>query len=309
MAFCSAFCPKASSFQTLQSAKRCKVQPVFKRARRRVRHVHGLTAVVNMAPTFLLRNVGQAVTLNGALFVVAKLLKQRVLTSKGLLHAFGLGVLLWSCLSWQGYILCFSFLILGSLLTKLGKKEKERLGIAEKRGGARGPENLWGAAGVAAICAVCALVCKVLMLGGMGMAVLRTIYKILLVGYTASLATKISDTTASEIGKAYGTLTYLVTNFMAVPRGTEGGVSFEGTFSGWFASLVAAYYSLRVGLLTGWWDVWIVVTAAFVATTAESYIGATLQKERKWTNEYVNFLNTAIGALLAMMLKCVFLLF
>lgn len=261
-----------------------------------------------MAPAFLLTNVGQAVTVNSVLFVIAKLLKQHVLTNAGLLHAFALGVLLWSCLSWQGYSLCFSFLILGSLVTKIGRTEKEELGIAEKRGGARGPENLWGAAGVAAICAICSLVCKLLVQGGGG-ALSQTIYKVLLVGYTASLATKISDTTASEIGKAYGSVTYLVTTLRVVPKGTEGAVSVEGTAAGALASLLAAGYSLAVGLLNGWVDVGIVLVAAFVATTAESFIGAAIQDDYQWSNEFVNFVNTAIGAVVGMGLKWCFLSF
>jgi uncharacterized membrane protein len=46
--------------------------------------------------------------------------------------------------------------------------------------------------------------------------------------------------------------------------------------------------------------------AAFVATMAESVIGATLQGREGWsrwmTNEVVNFLNTLIGAAVAMSL-------
>jgi len=39
------------------------------------------------------------------------------------------------------------------------------------------------------------------------------------------------------------------------------------------------------------------VAAAFVATTAESYIGATFQDNYPWlTNELVNLINTVIGA-------------
>lgn len=266
------------------------------------------TVVSSMVPSVLLTDVGLALGLNSALFVVAKVLRQQILTNAGLLHAFGLGVLLWSCLSWQGYSLCFSFLVLGSLATKIGKEEKERLGIAEKRGGARGPENLWGAAGIAAICAIGAFASK-LAIPGSSVAMAKVVYDTLLLGYTASLSTKLSDTIASEIGKAYGKTTYLVTTFELVPRGTEGAVSLEGTGAGVLASLAAAVYSLYVGLLGGWADVGIVVLAAFVATTAESFIGAALQDRLQWSNEFVNFVNTAIGALVGMSVKLVMLCF
>ena len=43
----------------------------------------------------------------------------------------------------------------------------------------------------------------------------------------------------------------------------------------------------------------VVVVAAFVATTFESVVGATLEKRGLLDNEAVNFLNSLVGALLA----------
>lgn len=48
---------------------------------------------------------------------------------------------------------------------------------------------------------------------------------LLIVAYVASLATKLADTFASEIGKAYGKTTFLITTFQRVEPGTEGAVS------------------------------------------------------------------------------------
>lgn len=255
---------------------------------------------MNALPITLSSRFTQAIAINGVLFIGARGIKQRILTNAGLLHALALGILLWTTLSWQGYSLCFSFLILGSLVTKVGKAEKEALGIAEKRGGARGPENLWGAAAVAAFCATCVWILDLLF---STQPLYRKIRRMFLVGYTASLATKISDTTASEIGKVYGKTSYLITTLQLVPRGTEGAVSFEGTLAGVIASAIAAIYGFGIGLLLGWADVVIVIGAAFIATTAESFIGATIQEDRKWSNEFVNFLNTAIGATVAMVMR------
>lgn len=56
----------------------------------------------------------------------------------------------------------------------------------------------------------------------------------------ASLASKLSDTVSSEVGKAYGRTTYLATSFKVVPRGTEGAVSLEGTLAGLAAAVVFA---------------------------------------------------------------------
>ena len=54
-------------------------------------------------------------------------------------------------------------------------------------------------------------------------------YNSLILAYVPSLATKLGDTFASEIGKAYGKTTFLITTFERVEPGTEGAVSAEGT--------------------------------------------------------------------------------
>ena len=117
--------------------------------------------------------------------------------------------------------------------------------------------------------------------------------------------TKLSDTCASEIGKAYGKHTFLITTLQPVPRGTEGAVSLEGTIAGIVGSILIAFLSWAVGLidLTG---VVFCIIAAFIATNIESVIGATVQSKFEWlTNEVVNFFNTLIGAICAIVwLRC-----
>jgi uncharacterized protein (TIGR00297 family) len=109
----------------------------------------------------------------------------------------------------------------------------------------------------------------------------------------------LADTSASEVGKAYGKTTYLITTLQLVPRGTEGAVSLEGTIAGVIGSLVLAIVANLLGLISGVGLV-ICLIAALIATTAESLIGATFQDKNTWlTNELVNFINTAIGAIVA----------
>lgn len=249
--------------------------------------------------------------LNGVLYAGALLVRQRMLTGVGLAHAVFLGVLLYTCLGWAGYALCLGFLLAGSAATRIGRREKEARGIAEKRGGARGPENLWGAAGAAAICAVLSALLQSMAgvpgvaaawLGGVAgdasqvHALLLWLARLCRLAYVAALATKTSDTFASEVGKAYGEKTYLVTTLQRVPRGTEGAVSLEGTLAGVVGSIGAAVLGQAMKLVSGPWAIAIIVIAAFIATTAESVIGATIQESRKWSNEFVNFINTSIGA-------------
>ena len=85
----------------------------------------------------------QAFSINAVLFasLSSKLLK--ALTPEGFAHAMALGTLLWTTLGWRGWLVCVTYLVFGSIVTKIRFKEKEAAGIAESRGGRRGPENVW----------------------------------------------------------------------------------------------------------------------------------------------------------------------
>jgi len=120
--------------------------------------------------------------------------------------------------------------------------------------------------------------------------------------FTASLSTKLADTFASEIGKAYGKTTFLITTFERVQPGTEGAISAEGTAAAFIGGSLLPFYALSIGLLPSINFVLIATVAAFFATNCESLIGATMQGKRgfDWmTNEVVNFFNTVIGAFTA----------
>ncbi len=231
-----------------------------------------------------------AVGLNTVLLAIAWVAPKKLLTRAGLFHAWVLGVLIWGTLGWQGYLVVMFYFLVGSGVTRIGLAQKEAEGIAEKRSGARGPENVWGSALTGALCALGTLF--------FGLPYL----KLLLLGYVASLSTKLSDTTASEVGKAYGKRTFLITTLQPVARGTEGAVSLEGTLAGVLGSAAIAFVGWGVGLIS-LTDVVFCVLAAFIATNLESVIGATLQSKYDWmTNEVVNFINTLIGAIAAVLL-------
>ncbi|KAG7360530.1 TIGR00297 family protein [Nitzschia inconspicua] len=229
---------------------------------------------------------------NAVLFLALRSKLLKVLTPPGYFHAFALGTLLWNTLGWRGWTLCVLYLALGSLVTKVKFQEKQNMGIAEGRDGRRGPENVWGSAATGLLCAVCSV---------QGQTFLGIPSEMYVLGYVASLATKLSDTFASEIGKAYGKTTFLITTLERVEPGTEGAVSLEGTLASIVGGTLITLYGLAVGLIPTA-AVPVSVVAAFVATNVESWLGATLQgrDDLKWiTNEVVNFFNTLIGAILA----------
>lgn len=240
-----------------------------------------------------------AVVLNTVLGAIAFIAPKKLLTPAGIVHAWVLGVLLWGSLGWRGYLVMIVYFAVGSIVTKIGFAEKEAAGIAERRSGARGPENVWGSALVGAVCAVAIEIVPWFGLSTQGFMNQSQVVSLLLLGYVASIATKLADTCASEIGKAYGQRTFLITNLQPVPRGTEGAVSVEGTVAGVVAAIAIALVSWAVGLIH-LPEIGICVVAAFVATNLESVIGATVQEKFEWlTNELVNVINTLIGAIVA----------
>lgn len=234
-----------------------------------------------------------ALGLNSGLAAIGTAKGQKILTPMGLAHAWALGVMLWSSLGWRGWSACVVYLICGSRVTKQGKAKKEALGIAEGRGGMRGPENVWGSAATAALCALATLKWPAQSV-------------LLRIGFVSSLATKLSDTCQSEIGKAYGKTTYLITTFKLVPPGTEGAVSAEGTAAGVVGAFVLSLYALAVGLI-GLPGLVPCLLATVIGTTAESLIGASAQDNFNWlTNELVNFIMTVIGAAAGVSLAVLF---
>ena len=235
-----------------------------------------------------------AIALNTVLVAIALILPKKLLTPAGYGNAWVLGVILWGALGWRAYIVTLFYFFVGSAVTKVGMAQKEAYGIAEARGGVRGPGNVWGSALTGAVCAV-------------GVVAVRLFYPgelvlwqpLLALGFVASLSTKLSDTSATEIGKAYGQRTFLITTLQPVPRGTEGAVSLEGTAAGIVASLALAALAWAIGLISPG-GVGICAIAAFGATTVESLIGATIEEKFGWlTHDLVNIINTTVGAILA----------
>lgn len=249
-----------------------------------------------------------AVLINTFLIAIAFLLPKKLLTPAGYVNAWLLGVIVWLAFSWQGYATVLFYFFIGSAVTKVGMTEKEALGIAEARGGIRGPGNVWGSALTGAVCGLLAIALQVSSSQTLQLSRLDIVHpawqSLLALGFVASLSTKLSDTTATEIGKAYGKRTYLITTLSPVPKGTEGAVSLEGTLAGVVGSLALATVAYGTGLfgpkLIGPTGILICTIAAFIATTAESLIGATVEEKLSWlTHDLVNIVNTAIGAIVA----------
>ena len=238
----------------------------------------------------LIQNLNPWITggiVTAGLVAFAIVAPKKILTPMGLAHAWVLGTVTWGILGWPGFALVMFYLVAGSGITFVGMEQKEAAGIAEERSGQRGPGNLWGSALTGTVCAITSLFTPALL-------------PLLKLGFVASFATKLSDTSASEIGKAYGKRTFLITNFKPVPRGTEGAVSLEGTLAGFIGSLILATVGYGIGLIQPIGILWCAI-AAFIATNIESILGATIEdKIPFYPHHTINIINTTIGALIAM---------
>jgi uncharacterized protein (TIGR00297 family) len=204
----------------------------------------------------------------------------------GALSAVAIGTAITAGLGLAGLALMIAFFVLGTAATKLGYRTKAARGIAQEKGGARGWQNAWANGGVPAALAV---------LAGMAPPGPRDV---LAIAYAAAVATAAADTCSSEIGKAFGRRTFLITTLRPVPPGTEGAISLEGTLAGFAGALVVGATGVATGLF-GWPAAILVALAGLAGSLAESVLG-TVAERRGWMgNDLLNAANTAIGALVA----------
>ena len=205
----------------------------------------------------------------------------------GMVTGWAVGVIVYACAGWQGWLLLFVTFLAASGSSRLGLKRKSVLGIAEERGGRRGGSNAFANTGLAAVATL--------------FAVCTPYHDVAMLAFVAALATGGSDTVASEIGKAWGGKTYLVTTLSQVRPGTPGAMSLEGTAAGLIAALVLAWLGAALGLIPGTW-LWLVVAGAFTGSLVESALAATLEGAGIVNNDVLNFLNTAAGAIVTIVL-------
>lgn len=204
----------------------------------------------------------------------------------GAASAIVIGTVVTASLGFPFLALMVAFFVAASAATRLGYGKKALLGIAQERGGTRGARHVWANGGVAAFLAIMA---------GLAPPLLRDV---LVLAYAASVAAAAADTCSSEIGKAFGRRTVLITSFRLAPPGTEGAISLEGTLGGLAgAALVGA-----TGAASGAYGpeaVVLVAVSGLVGSLAESLIAAAGAKRFVLSGDLLNVVNTAIGALTA----------
>jgi uncharacterized protein (TIGR00297 family) len=221
--------------------------------------------------------------------IAAAAWRARSIDGPGAVSAIVIGTLITAALGLPGLAVMVAFFIVGSGATKVGYRVKAARGIAQEKGGARGWRNAWANGGVAAALAV---------LAGMTEGGTRGLF---VLAYAAAVATAAGDTCSSEIGKAYGRRTFLITTLRPVPPGTEGAISLEGTLAGLAAAAVLGVVGAVTGLYAWAWAP-VIAVAGLLGSLAESVIGTVAEKRGWLDNDLLNALNTAIGAAIAVLL-------
>ena len=196
-----------------------------------------------------------------------------------------IGVVVYAAGGRNAWLLLLATFAIASAASRMGLKRKMLLGIAEERDGRRGGGNALANCGVATMAAV---------------AVAATPHSTAaMLALVAALTAGGSDTVASEIGKAWGRSTFLVTSFARVRPGTSGAVSLEGTAAGLLAAFGLAALASALGQIA-WAMIVVVVIGATAGALVESVLGATLESPGILNNDSLNFINTAVAAAVAL---------
>jgi uncharacterized protein (TIGR00297 family) len=198
----------------------------------------------------------------------------RKLTLTGAITGWAVASLIYAGAGYLGISLLAAFFVLASLATK-GKGSK------------RTPGQVLANGGVAAILGLCALVWPQNSI----------MFQVMIAG---SLASATADTLSSELGTVYGKKFFNIITFKNDERGLDGVISIEGTLIGLAG---AAIIAITYCLFNGWGiPLLYIITAGFIGNIIDSVLGATLERKGSIGNNLVNFSNTAVGAIMCLLL-------
>ncbi|OPX71637.1 MAG: hypothetical protein A4E38_00958 [Methanoregulaceae archaeon PtaB.Bin108] len=200
----------------------------------------------------------------------------------GLLSAALIGIILIIFADIRWFLVVLAFFILGSASTRFKYEYKQRIGVEQDHGGARGYLNVFANGSVAAAAAV---------LWGV------TLSPVFLALFVGSVATAAGDTMASEIGVTGGD-PIMITSFARVPAGTNGGVTWIGEAVAVLGALVVSLLSFFLGIIDIPGAI-MCVLAGFIGTNIDSLVGALMENPGMVGNAGTNFLATLCGGVCA----------
>jgi uncharacterized membrane protein len=196
--------------------------------------------------------------------------------------------------------------VLAFAATRFRRSQKEQVGLAESRRGRRASQ-VAANMGIAALAALALPMASHphlsqphLSLGGSPFTNPKRFGSVVLASVVAALGEAAADTVSSEVGQAIGGAPILITNGRRVPPGTDGAITLVGTAAGCLAAAVVIGAAIPTLRLDGRMAI-IAIAAALAGLFVDSLIGATLERRGWLNNDSVNFISTAIAALLALL--------
>jgi uncharacterized protein (TIGR00297 family) len=188
--------------------------------------------------------------------------------------------------------------VLAYSATRLGRQQKQRMGLAERHSGRT-------AAQVAANLGVAALISSDIVQGWLvdnpHFARPTTVPMPMFVIALAALSGAAADTVSSEVGEVFGGMPRMITTLRLARPGTDGAVTLVGTLAGAAAAAIVSVAGTRA--LGGDRPMALISCAGGVfGLLFDSLLGASLERRGWLNNDAVNFLSTAGASLCALCL-------
>lgn len=226
-------------------------------------------------------------TISSVLVIMVISVKKRKLTFQAAITATIIGLLVLQTAQLKGVLMLMTFFVLSVLATAHKKDVKLKLNRDDSADTGRNSAQVLANGGVAGLAAILAMIDP-------------HHHDLYIMMMAASLASALADTLSSELGMVYGHRFYDILTIRKEANGLDGVVSLEGFLIGATGSLIIAF------IYAGFDKAMVIVLiAGIIGNLADSILGAALERKHMIGNNVVNFLNTLIAALCAMILYCI----